>query len=104
VLDKLKYCREFDDLIIVKMFDFESVDDYYIKSSSMNDISQIKVPSLFINAKNDIVSPIDCVDENICNYLLNLVKNNRDVILLRTKYGGHTCWFSGFFRPKRVSF
>jgi predicted alpha/beta-fold hydrolase len=66
ILDKLKYYRDFDELIIVKMFKFDSVDDYYIKSSCVHDLHNIRVPSLFINAADDLISPIECVDKNIC--------------------------------------
>ncbi len=70
-LDSLKYYREFDEYVTCKQFGFETVEDYYIKSSSIQDIDQLRVPSLFINARNDLISPIDSVDLDKCKFMFN---------------------------------
>ena len=48
------------------MFGFKSVDDYYSKSSSIDDLENVRVPSLFINSRNDLLSPIDTVNLEKC--------------------------------------
>jgi predicted alpha/beta-fold hydrolase len=78
------------------MFDFDSVDDYYIKSSSVRDIANLKIPSLFLNAHNDKLSPVDTID------LEQTFRKNDNLILLLTRWGGHVCWFHGLRKPKRV--
>lgn len=65
-IPKIKLYREFDELLTLKLFGFESVEDYYIKSSSVHDLQNVKVQSMFINSRNDLLSPIDSVDINIC--------------------------------------
>lgn len=90
--------RDFDDLVTLKMFEsFENVDDYYIKSSSYKDVENLQIPSLFFNSKDDKLSPIDTLD------LENTFRKNKNLILLLTRWGGHVCWFTGIFYPKRVS-
>ena len=89
-----KNYREFDEMITLKLFEFETVEEYYIKSSSKDDIEHLQIPSIFFNAENDKLSPVDTVD------LSKTFHKNPNVILLLTKYGGHVCWFTGI-RPKR---
>jgi predicted alpha/beta-fold hydrolase len=95
-LNKIKYYRDFDRLVTLKFFEFDSVDDYYIKSSSIYDLQHVNVPSLFINAKDDVLSPVDTID------IQSTFKLNPKIILLLTRWGGHVCWFTGL-KPKRVS-
>jgi abhydrolase domain-containing protein 1/3 len=80
--------------VTLKLFNFESVEEYYIKSSSKVDIEHLKIPSIFFNAENDLLSPIDTIDFSITFH------KNPYVILLLTRYGGHVCWFKGIM-PKR---
>ncbi len=94
-LNKIKYYRDFDQLVTLKFFNFESVDDYYVKSSSVYDLSNLNVPSLFFNAQNDKLSPVDTID------IQSTFKTNPNILLVTTRWGGHVCWFSGL-KPKRV--
>ncbi len=81
-------------MVTIKLFNFKTVEEYYIKSSSKDDIEHLKIPSIFFNAENDLLSPIDTVDFSITFH------KNPYVILLLTRFGGHVCWFEGLF-PKR---
>lgn len=71
----------------------------------MYDVEHLKIPTLFINSLDDLLSPIDSVDLTKCiyNFVLKtiIVKNNKNIILILSTIGGHVCWFTGFFRPKR---
>ena len=88
--------RDFDKLVTCKIFGFETVEEYYIKTSSHKDIEHLKIPSIFFNATNDKLSPSDTID------LDTTFRKNPNLILLRTRWGGHVCWFTGFRHPKRV--
>jgi predicted alpha/beta-fold hydrolase len=65
-LSTLKYFKDVDAEFTAKIHNFESVDDYYIKTASLKDIKGIEIPTLFINARDDILSPIDLVDLKLC--------------------------------------
>jgi len=90
----IKNYREFDEILTIKLFDFKSVDDYYTKASSYLDVEKLKIPSFFFNSMNDRLSPYHTLN-------LDSFKNNDNLILLITQNGGHVCWFTGFFNPKR---
>lgn len=53
------------------MFNFETVHEYYSKVSSHLDVDKINIPSFFINAMNDKLSPYDTLDLNLCKFKLN---------------------------------
>lgn len=96
-IDKLssaKNYRDFDQVVTIKLFNFKTVEEYYILSSSKDDIEHIQIPSIFFNSENDKLSPIDTVD------LSKTFHKNPHVMLLLTKWGGHVCWFKGL-KPKR---
>jgi len=69
-IKKVRKYRDFDKEYTVKMFGFESPDDYYFKSSSFRDIKNIRVPTLFLNSQNDCFSPIDSISLNNCKKYL----------------------------------
>jgi len=41
---------------------------------------------------------------NFINFIKFLVRKNKNLILILTKYGGHVCWFKGILNPERVKF
>lgn len=45
---------------------FKTVEDYYQKSSSCYDLDKLKTYSLFINSRDDILSPVYCIDFSHC--------------------------------------
>ncbi|XP_073155350.1 embryogenesis-associated protein EMB8 isoform X3 [Henckelia pumila] len=52
-----KSVREFDEGLTRVSFGFESVDDYYSKSSSSDSIRNVSIPLLCIQAENDPIAP-----------------------------------------------
>lgn len=68
---KLKYYRDFDNEFTCKYFNFINADDYYEKAQCKDDISKIKITSLFINSLDDQLSPIKYYDLSICKYKVN---------------------------------
>ena len=65
-LFKIKYHREFDEIFTIKLFNFESVDEYYKKSSCYLDVDKLKIPTFFINSMNDRLSPWDTLNLDLC--------------------------------------
>jgi len=65
-ISQVKLYRQFDEFFTCKLFGFKSVEEYYEKSSSFADIPNIRVPSIFINSRDDLLSPIDSIDKNMC--------------------------------------
>jgi len=59
---KAKNYRDFDNLYTAKVFGFKDAEDYYRQTSSMNFIDMLDIPSLFLNARDDRLSPIDSID------------------------------------------
>lgn len=82
-----------DELYTGKAHGFENAVDYYRKSSALNFISSIEIPTLLINARNDEFlstnsSPVD------------LAKKNPNFFLEMPDYGGHV----GFLQNKRTTY
>lgn len=57
---KARSIREFDDLFTAPMNGFRDVTDYYTRSSSLQFIPAIAVPTLIVNAKNDPFLSPEC--------------------------------------------
>lgn len=55
--------KEMDHWLVTKIHpEFLDADHYYTLSSSKNDIKNLKVRTIFFNAKDDLLSPVDFVD------------------------------------------
>jgi len=78
----IKTLRGFDDFYTSKAHGFIDASDYYNKASSLQFLSNIKVPSLIINALNDSFLSATC-------YPVKEAKANPSVFLEMPKYGGH---------------
>ena len=86
-LDQIKTLREFDDKITGPIHGFEDAADYYAKCSSINFISQISIPTLIVNAKNDPFLPEACYPHELMD--------NLDCISFETPArGGHVGFYS----------
>ena len=71
-IDKLfdiKHHRQFDEMYTIKMFNFDTVHEYYTKVSSYLDVGKLKIPSLFLNSMNDRLSPYDTLDLSLCKLI-----------------------------------
>lgn len=60
---KARSIREFDDLFTAPMHGFRDVTDYYTRSSSLQFIPNITIPTLIVNAKNDPFLSAECFPE-----------------------------------------
>ncbi|EGG17171.1 alpha/beta hydrolase fold-1 domain-containing protein [Cavenderia fasciculata] len=81
-LKKARSIKDVDDMVTSKVHGYKDADDYYEHASSCNHIEFIKKPTLFINARDDPISPGSAIP-------FSKIKNNPNTILACTKYGGH---------------
>ena len=80
---------EFDRNFTIKMWGFDTVEDYYRYSSIKGQLSKIRRPTLCLNAKDDMFSPA-------ADLPIDEVDDSPDVALLLTKRGGHIGFMEGF--------
>lgn len=94
--EKINSCRtilDIDDLYTSKAHGFQNAKDYYRKSSSLQFLKNIKIPTLLLNAKNDNFLSEDC-------FPVEIAKSNPYLFLEIPKYGGHV----GFIQQKKETF
>jgi hypothetical protein len=71
-VSKARSIREFDNLFTAPMNGFRDVTDYYTRSSSLQFIPTITVPTLIVNAKNDPFLSPECFPETLARELPNV--------------------------------
>ena len=82
---------EFDHYVVAPQFGYRSATEYYRKSAAGNTMMDIRRPTLFLYAQNDITVPIDvfCPEDYAGNPFLCAVV---------TRYGSHSMsWLEGVF-------
>ena len=87
----IKTLKDFDDVYTSKAHGFKDALDYYGKCSSIKFLSNIKTPTLIINALNDSFLSPEC-------FPIKEAKNNESLFLEMPKYGGHV----GFYDKDNV--
>ena len=85
---KASCIRDFDTLFVAKQFGYESVEAYYRDACLDDKVTDIKVPTLFLNAEDDMFSPKRA-------FPLEKVKANPNTAMIITKYGGHISFCEG---------
>jgi predicted alpha/beta-fold hydrolase len=91
-IDNIKTLKDFDDAYTSKAHGFKDALDYYEKSSSLQFLQNIKIPTLIINSLNDSFLSPEC-------YPVKEAKNNSNLYLEMPKHGGHVGFvkFGGFY-------
>jgi len=90
-IKSIKTLTDFDEVYTSKAHGFIDALDYYKKSSCLQFLSNIKTPTLIINALNDSFLSPEC-------YPIQEAKNNANLYLEMPKYGGHV----GFYDKKNI--
>lgn len=85
----IKTLRDFDDVYTSRAHGFQDADDYYKQCSSLQFLSNIKVPTLIINALNDSFLSPEC-------FPIKQAKENPNLYLEMPNHGGHV----GFVKLK----
>ena len=88
-----KNLQAIDDLYTSRAHDFENALDYYKKNSSRQFLSQINIPTLILNAKNDGFLSSEC-------YPVDIAENNTNLYLEMPRYGGHVA----FLQNKKITY
>jgi len=81
-LDKINSLFEFDEKYTAPIHGFDGAVDYYTKCSSLNNLEEITIPTLVVNAKNDPFLPQEC-------YPTGLLISHENVFLEVPELGGH---------------
>ena len=85
--------KDFDDVYTSRAHGFKDALDYYEKSSCLQFLPNLKIPSLIINAKNDSFLGSECYPEKEA-------AQNGQLFLEIPKYGGHV----GFVGPNNITY
>lgn len=95
--------REFNSKLIMRIQGYKDVDKFYNSQKCTPYIKKIKVPTLIMNS----------VDDQIAHKYVfphEEIKENKNIVFMLTKYGGHLCWIdnSSLFNlhqwPMKVAF
>lgn len=87
-LDRIKRFRAYDDLVVVPMHGFDSVDHYYREASSGPYLPKIALPSLVVHAEDDPMVPLPGVEPWVRGA-------SKEVSFAFSKRGGHLGWIGG---------
>lgn len=80
--------KNIDTQFVCKNFNFPSVEEYYNEGCLDAKIKDIKTPTLFLNAGDDMFSPESA-------FPIEQIKANPFTALIHTKYGGHIAFCEG---------
>ncbi|WP_378185920.1 YheT family hydrolase [Aquimarina sp. W85] len=81
-----KSLMDIDDLYTSRAHGFLNAEDYYLKCSSKNLLSQIALPTLILNAKNDSFLGTSC-------YPIDEAQANPKLYLEMPEFGGHVGFY-----------
>ena len=79
---KVRTLIEFDDVFTGPIHGFKNALDYYTQSSALNVLTNIAIPTLIVNAKNDPFLSPECYPEK-------LLSHHPFVTFESPEYGGH---------------
>ena len=80
--------RDFDTHFVCKQFNYDSYEDYYRDACLDSKIQNIKVPTVFLNAADDMFSPER-------SWPVEKVKQNPYTAMVCPRYGGHIGFCEG---------
>lgn len=85
-LKKIRSLQLFDELYTAPSNGFRDAMDYYTKSSSLQFLKNINVPTYVLNAKNDSFLDAAC-------YPVEDARKNKNLFLEMPDYGGHVAFY-----------
>lgn len=87
VVESARTIYAIDDRITAPSFGFDGADHYYATQSAKNFLSEIRVPALLIQAKDDTFVPVEMYSDPA-------IRQNPRIRLIVTEYGGHLGFLS----------
>lgn len=92
--------HELDEEYSRKVFGFDSLQDYYVWSSSAKYMNNIDIPMVFLNSLDDPVVPPELQD-----IPLDYVLNSPNALSVITQFGGHLGFYEGsYWAPRSLTF
>lgn len=85
-IENIKTLKDFDNFYTSRAHGFKDAMDYYAKSSSLQFLENIAVPTLIINALNDSFLGSEC-------YPIEIAKHHKNLFLEMPRYGGHVGFY-----------
>ncbi|MFN2399585.1 MAG: hydrolase [Gemmatimonadaceae bacterium] len=89
-IDRARTFYEFDDAVTAPLHGFASADDYYSRSSSIQYLDRISIPTLLISARDDPVLPAAVLDD-----VMTITRENPALTVEFLPRGGHVGFVSG---------
>ncbi|XP_077886413.1 phospholipase ABHD3 isoform X3 [Ictidomys tridecemlineatus] len=93
---KAKSIREFDKRFTSVMFGYRTIDDYYTDASPNRRLNSVGIPVLCLNSVDDVFSPSHAIP-------IETAKQNPNVALVLTSYGGHIGFLEGIW-PRQCTY
>uniref|UniRef100_A0A2K5HRG9 AB hydrolase-1 domain-containing protein n=1 Tax=Colobus angolensis palliatus TaxID=336983 RepID=A0A2K5HRG9_COLAP len=93
---KAKSIREFDKRFTSVMFGYRTIDDYYTDASPSRRLTSVGIPVLCLNSVDDVFSPSHAIP-------IETAKQNPNVALVLTSYGGHIGFLEGIW-PRQSTY
>merc|ERR1711976_576371 len=84
--------NELDDLYTRRLAGFANLSEFYKAMSCSNHLNNIKVPMVFINARDDPVVPPPLLE-----IVRDAALNHENMIYIEQKFGGHLGFYEGGF-------
>jgi len=97
-IKSIKTLKDFDEVYTSRAHGFDNASDYYTKSSSLQNLGSIKIPTLIINASNDSFLSSEC-------YPIKEAETNDNLHLEIPKFGGHVGFYEStniYYNEKRA--
>ncbi|XP_077864803.1 phospholipase ABHD3-like, partial [Saccoglossus kowalevskii] len=88
--------REFEERVLVQMFGYRNVEEYYNDCCIHQKISSVKIPVLCLNADNDPISPK-------CAFPIKEASQYSNIVLAITSHGGHVAFCERLI-PSRANY
>ena len=83
--------KDVDHYVVAPQFGFRSASEYYRKNACGYYLQDIKIPTLIVNSKNDIVVPSQVIQDDDYD-------GNPNIAAVVTRYGSHgMSWLTGIF-------
>jgi uncharacterized protein len=89
-LDRVRTLWDFDDLVTAPLHGFRDALDYYTRSSSINYLPHIQLPTLLLNARDDPFLPPSVLDD-----VRSIARDNSALEIEFVERGGHVGFISG---------
>jgi predicted alpha/beta-fold hydrolase len=89
-LETARTLYDFDNLVTAPVHGFRDAHDYYVRSSSQQFLSRIRIPTLLLSARDDPFLPAEVLAE-----VQEVARANPCLTLEFTERGGHVGFVSG---------